>query len=304
MSKEEWDAWIRLMPQIRIKFVKRTGNGGGLLFVGEGCIGDGHAGPNLGPAIYGRLAVLREANGHETDLLVSELTDSIEARSTVYNERVHVPGLSSDGLFIGVDFVGSSYLDASEKEAQLLTLALNHEYNHRSSKLTLSSIEPGLEPIDARYERDSDIGDGSVLFFVSDFIGQFGECIVTDNIEAQRMLADRIYLHDPNVATPMMLGLSFVGYDRMGIEPNTARLMVDVHRKESGMELFIDDGFIDDKYLTEHDDTLEDRALRGIAAAKALRDQIHVSFATERPVLGGDYISPDRSLSEPIRNYV
>lgn len=303
MTKEEWDGWIRLMPQIRIKFAKRVGNGGGELFIGEGCIGDGCVGPDLGRAIYGREAVIRYADGREQDLLLSELNVVVEGKTTVYDERIHLPGKSSDGLFIGADFVGASYLNAEEVEARIVTVSIDHAYNHRTSTLTLNSFEPGLEPIDARYERNSDIGDGSKFFFIGDFFTA-GELFVTDNLEAQRMLADRIYLHDPEVAVPMTLGLSFLGADRLGIEPNTARLLVDAHRQEKGVELFVNDGYIGDKFLLEHDDELEDRALRSINVSKALRDQIFVSFATDRPVLGGDIIDALHPLNDPIPNSI
>src|SRR5262245_18719035 len=71
MTAEQWNTWIRLMPELRIKLAEGTGLATG----DEWIAGDGLAGMmgvplDDGPALYGRRAVMRQ-RGVETPLQLS-----------------------------------------------------------------------------------------------------------------------------------------------------------------------------------------------------------------------------------------
>jgi hypothetical protein len=319
------------MPQIRVKFATYTGDGTrewflepaetwennpvgtiGVANEANGFIGYNFIGKDDGPALYGRMAVLRYADGSEIDLRLAEWIDTTVTAPDVWIGNVSIPGNlgenpggfvlepKEEGLVAGtVGSGGFGFLDDDQSflcyekvEPKNVMYRIDGHYEHTLSELHLDYVQPGFTPIDARYERDSDVGvDGPgdnkpLHFFVGDFLSDPDGAFIDKGLEAARMLADRIYLLDPDVVEPMMQGISFIGIDRIGVPPYHAWLLVDLKTKETMPAWYVGEGFIgDDESLLGPEDSSDfDRALRAVCASKGLRDKIGVSFEAVHPV--------------------
>lgn len=333
LSKEEWDAWIRLMPQIRIKFASYTGYGDDEFFAepeeeipmppgiepgedipdSEGTGGDGFcnfhfSGRDDGPALYGRKAVLRHADGTDTPLRIVEWVDrtvtvptTTIGRASTVGEADALSGFwaepAEEGLTDGAEgtngfgsFCGDNvFVDFDLKTPELISYRIDSSYEHTLSDLHLDYITPGMEPIDVRYERDSDVGvDTMHAFFANDLAGDPDGAYADKGLEAAEMLADRIYLYDPAIAIPMMKGISFAGVDHIAIPAYHADLLVDLHTTDVSPAWYADESFLGETFAIPEDGGHIDRACKAICAAKAFRDKLAVSFEATVPLMSRD----------------
>lgn len=301
-TKEQRDAWLARMPQLRIRVGRTTGkaNPADEWFAGESFAGEAFAMPNDGHLLLNRRGFLRQ-NGVDTPLQSVVTTTSVSNRVVTDVERIAIPGVSSQGWFAGEDFVGEEdkFTNVAEVEARLVTVRLDRSYVHEESTLGLTTADVGLEPLDVRYQRISDIGDGTDAWFAGvDFAG---EAFALPD-DAGELLADVLFLHDPSVAVPMTAGISFAGVDRVGIEPNTAELMIDLHQVAEAGGWFADKSFAGESFAIEDDDKARDNALRACVAAKALRDTVLVSFAPRRPLQFSDPITATTRAGDWVRD--
>jgi phage tail P2-like protein len=335
LSKEQYDFWIRLMPELRITFSEGVGwDGVDVMFSDDGGCG-WHVGLDDGEALHGRKAYLR-INGVDQPLQIYTFTKTINGVATVDFERVAIPG-NAGVAFTTEDFVeDEAYVCAEAIKPQLVTLRLDGSYDHEQSLLHLDTVIPGMEPIDARYQRDSDVGWGNSFLFVNDWtdsrnllvisypvVGSgelqsgaataasgwvayegfghlnsqsagmtstsplYGDPVVVyadAGYDAARMLADRIFLHDPGVAGTITGGVSFVGVDYVSWPAYTADLMIDEHTDDDVWSWFADEGFLtDDNYFASAPDLRDfDRGNRAVVTAQALRDRVRVAYDPTR----------------------
>jgi phage tail P2-like protein len=323
LTKEQHDAWIRMMPQIRIKFAVGRGYGSDEFFAApaegwenllpddEGFEplplfaapeGEGAAGRDDGWELWGRKAVLRLANGQETPLKLSEWREATEARPGVIMGQAASAGRSEQGgFFAGVDFEGDDkFVCFEEEKPHIYNYRIDTTYEHSLSTLHLDYLFPDLEPIDIRYERNSDIGEGGPAFFAGvDFAD---DAYADPGLDAAEMLADRIYLHDPSVVAPMNEGSSFAGVDRVSVPAYHADLLVDLKTKEKPDSWIAGESFEGEGFAIPEDLKDFDRALRAVAASKALRDKVGVSFEVTLPIRFGDYLSEGTTFDAQVRN--
>lgn len=296
-TAEERDAWIALMPQLRIRLGATKGIGPqDEWFLGDGFLGEVALGLDDWPLLYGRRGFLRR-NGVDTPLQSETLTTTTTVEHGIEVQRVAVEGLSTVGWFLGEDFLGEpgKFLGAAEREADIITVRLDRAYEMESSELGLTTVTPGLEPLDTRSRRISDIGNGGPGFFLgADYLG---EAFLTED-DAGVLLADVLYLHDPAIAVPMTAGASFLGVDRLGMEPYTAELLIDLHEKAELDGFFLGQVFLGEAFAVPQDNRAQDNALRAVMAAKALRDTVLVSFAPRRPLEFSDPIWPDTKAGD------
>jgi hypothetical protein len=307
LTKEEYDAWIHLMPELRFKFATGKGLAGlGEIFASDGFdedsgfADDGWVGLDDGPILYGRRVVLRR-NGIDTPLQTPVREDIQWQGRTLTVERVSLPGTSEFGIFANDWVMGEDrFVGQESPEARLVTLALDGSYMHERSFLSLTTAFPTLDPINPRFERDSDIGIAGPFMFADDvFIGSEGAASggagasFTGEDLAADMLADRIFLNDPHVAAPMSNGWSFAGIDRVGMSPYHAELLVDLRTVEPGPAWMAGEGFEDEGFAVPEDGSHIDRALKAVVASKALRDKIIVSFRVKRPLAPSDHVHED-----------
>ena len=229
LTQDEWDAWIRQMPQIRVKFESRIGDAGYDEFYAEpketitqydgspvpedgwdpgyelgadgiaspglqgspddGGVGGNYAGFDNGPALYGRQAVIRYADGTEKDLLLSEKVDTTTTRAAALIGTSSTPGEADEytafwaepeevNITAGqqqtsgatdVGFCGDDAFVCWEPvKPEIISYKIDTSYEHTSSELQLDYLDTGMEPIDIRYERGSDVETAGPYTFAND----------------------------------------------------------------------------------------------------------------------------------------
>jgi phage tail P2-like protein len=326
LTKEELDAWIHLMPELRIKFEHRHGlKYPDEFFIEEeypyglplppgfdvagdpthhianiGFLDDEYFSLNDGPVLRGRQAIIRHRGVDETVYTIDFHYDATDRATTDY-ERYSTIGKSTLGLFIGNYYGEDRFICAQEVEPKIFTIRLDRNYVHDQSAYGLTTIVPDLTPLTPRYERNSDIGWGNSFFFLDDFALPY---YLGNPDGGGELLADRIYLLDPDVIEPMNQGVSFIDWSRIGIPSYYAEVQVDLHGIEHARALIIDTSFIEEAFVVPTDLSHIERAFRAIVDAKALRDTIAVSFAPKRPAVMGDRL-PDEAryadwIAEPL----
>lgn len=308
LSVEEMNAWVRLMPEVRIYLGHDTGSalGDELYLTNEPETQDGFlevrsaVGYDDGWELYGRRAILRQAGHPDVRLKVIQRHNVSTKFATVDFEDVHVAGLSTIGMFIGEDALEEEkFLDFDELAPRLYRVTLDRNYDSVRTELHLSAIVPTLEPLTARYERNSDIGDAGPFMFLDDGVMEV-DFLETDY--GALMLADRVYLLDPNITTPMTKGFSFLDTDRLNMHPYTMELMVDLKQFDSAPSVYIDESFFDDSSFVDEDPNHIDRARRAVIAAKSLRDKALMAFDPVRQLQAVDTITGQTRISDWVRN--
>jgi hypothetical protein len=114
------------------------------------------------------------------------------------------------------------------------------------------------------------------------------------------MLADRIYMLDPDIQAPMMEGISFAGVDRVGIPVAYAELLIDLKTSETLPSWFVDEGYVGESAECPEDRSHFERGLRAVAAAKALRDTVAVSFETVHPIAWADNVTEASAFGDEV----
>ena len=335
LSKEQYDFWIHLMPELRITFYQGVGwDGVDVMFVGDGGVNDA-VGLDDGQALYGRKAYLR-VKGVDQPLQIYTFTKTIDGKTSVDYERVAIPGQAGPA-FTTEDYVNDEQFVCAETVVpQLVTLRFDAAYDHEQSELHLDTVVPSMEPIDVRYERNSDVGWGNSFFFVGDWSDSrnilvpdtpvtgsgsltatngnlyngvldvhgfgdltaqasglfnvsplYGDPIVfyaDAGYDAARLLADRIFLHDPDIVGTITGGISFVGVDYVSWPAYTADLMIDLHTDDDAYSWFAEEGFTtDDNYFSSTVQLQDfDRSNRAVVTSQALRDRVRVAYDPTR----------------------
>lgn len=260
---------------------------------------DGFTVINDGPVLRGRYAVVRHL-GVDTEIYGIEYTpDEVTSTARDY-ERYSSIGLNNYGFTTDEDASDEKwrFVCAEDIKPYLYTLELNREYSHDASKLSLTTIIPALKPITPRYERDSDVGEGGVWQYAGQFVEE--DLSFADYKDGgDRLLADRMFLLDPDVSEPMTLGISFADLSRVGIPVNYGELQIDLKGVENANSAFVGDYYAEfEQFLVDEDTTAIDQAFRAVVEAKALRDTVAVSFETKRPVAFGDYLTDETTFGE------
>jgi phage tail P2-like protein len=290
ITKEQRDEWLSRMPQIRVYFASSAGTKGGKGFAGaDGRAAGAFAGHTFAAfdaadAIYGRRAVLRAASGEEIPLRRSTLETVTDTRTAVEVERLHIPGKAGPALFAG-GFVARDFITSKNKEARIVTYALDRSYDDRTSRLHLDTLVPGLDPIDVKYDRYADkLPRPALVAFISSFAGH---CFASRD-DAANHIYDRIYLHDKNVDVPWTKAHSFANHSRLGIKKFHAELLVESRSKGIPQAVYGGVGFTGRGFATKENLTKTKLAYAAVRRSKAARDRVKVDTQTVRPLNFGD----------------
>lgn len=298
LTQAERDAWVFLMPELRITFKKHVGHDNGQWFADDGFAGDAFAGLDDGEALYGNEAFIRQ-RGEVRPVRNISLTTAVERRTGREVQRYSTIGRSTCGWHAGDFADGFFFVNAEEEPAQIYTLIADVAYEHVRSRLDLTTLIPSLDPIDARYEIESDRGWWGYQTFAGicaadvDFAG---------DDDAFSLLARRIFLLDPTVQVPRTLGLSFANYDRVGIPLRTAEMLVDLNTKAWSADAFVDDVEASGVYALPENRSHQERAIRAIEAARGHLDRVLVRFDHVRPLNVSDTILEGTRLGAWVRN--
>jgi phage tail P2-like protein len=289
ITKEQRNAWLARMPQIRIYFATEKGVIGADAFAGSDGRKDGaFAGAafarfDAAAGIYGRRAVLRNPDGTEVSLLRSTLETTIETRTAVEIDRLHIPGDSGPASFVG-RFYGHGFMTTKNKPASVVTFSLDRTYDAARSTLHLDTVHPGLDPVDVKYERYADRLARGPALFCGDFPRQ--RFVMAD--AAANHIYDRVFLHDKTVDVPWVKAHSFADHTRLGITPFKAELLVEARSKRVRRGGYAGLGICGRSFAISENLTKTKLAYAAIRRSKAARDRLKVETQTTRPLTFGD----------------
>lgn len=296
-NKEEIDAWIKRMPELRVTYQDRTGKDNGQAFGDDTFADDTAAGFDDGALLSGRYAFLRQ-NGQDIPLHTLTESKSIETVTSADYEQYTTVGQSEMGEFADESFADDDFADAADSEPQIYTMRIDHSYDHMVSVFELTQLTVSLTPIDARHEVTSDIGKADGAAFADDCFADEDAC---GKDEAARMLADSVRLLDPSISLPATAGWSFADVDRVGMELRTAELMIDLHTTATAHDTFADETFATETYALDEDTSHIDRALRAVEAARGHQDRILVRFDTLRLLEAGDTVDDETRVGDWVK---
>lgn len=294
-TKQEMDEWISLMPELRLTYGERVGGPDFHFFVNDFITDDpdyfgGFIGPNDGPALVGRYGYIIQ-NGVVTPLANARQIDTITEESTATQVHLSTPGENDHGIFIGDWYAGEderAFVGADQIEPEFITTTIDVTYIHEQTEFALDFIPIGQKSINPRFDTVSLTGEAHNSWFVND--GFVGEVFAVQN-DAQYLIAQRLYLHDPTVVAQVNSFGFYVG-DRIGMPLRTMELMIDLDTEAAPEDVFVDvNAFVGHMYVTETDTEDRERALRAVEAARGLADRVLVSFEAFRPLVVDDPIT-------------
>lgn len=297
LSREQWDAWISRMPRLRVTL----GHSLGEWVAPAGTFADVAAvevdapGVNDGPALHGRRALLRrEAGAPDQPLRVATVTTQRTLREAIDFERIVIPGQSSFGLAADDGAAGTDFADAAETRPQAFSYRLDSTYVHEESELALTSVPVGYDPLDVRFLRESDTGDGTAQFFAS---ADAADVAFAGANDGGALLADVLYLHDPEVAAPIVDAMSFAGVTRVSFPPKRGEMLIRAQGHLPELSSFVaGSSHVGEDAALPEDLTHVEFVMDAVVAAKRLTDQIRVSFETTQPITLGH----GRRLDQPL----
>jgi hypothetical protein len=127
--------------------------------------------------------------------------------------------------------------------------------------------------------------------------GDLDSAFSDDDDWAAQALADRIYLYDPDVVTPLLQGISFANVDRVSVPVFHADVLVDLKTKDILPAWYSEDAFCDDAFAAPEDLTHFDRACRTLESTKAHRDTVCVTFEVTKPLVFRDFAHTDETTT-------
>lgn len=292
LTQAQWQAWIDQMPRVRVTFAQGQGEwvppSG--LYLDHWFLDEDFEEFDDGEALYGRQAYLREnAGGEDQKLLLSRVYETREERPGYATERVVIPGLAGAAFILDESFLeddATGFLDGDERAPQTYSYALNRDFIYQESALELTAVPIGYRPRDVRYYRESLIGDALADAHLDDWYLDDDRFLTED--EGGMMLADVLHLLNPDIAAPLVDGISFLDVSRLDMDRFTLELMIDATTILPWGHFVLDVSFLDEDFLADEDLRHLDKIMRAIVAAKAKRDKVLVTFETTKPLTLGD----------------
>lgn len=280
LSRQQWDEWVAKHPKVRITLAHGTVE----LEDGTGIFADATFADcdfdtfDWGPALAGRRAYLVQ-DGVHTPLQLQDVALREARRDPCVEERVVLPGEAGLAMFADDGFADVNMVDAVDRAPAVYTFRLVREATALDGDLILTVVPIGFEPRDTTWRRESDLWEDPWGIYAD--CGFADDGFVTPDISAEK-LADVLYLYDPRVPSPEMIGISFADISRVGMEAHNARLMIDLRQPERPGETYADISYCDTSFALPIDESHERFMLDAVASAKKLSDRIGATFATHR----------------------
>lgn len=296
LTKAQWDAWIARMPKLRITIAHGRAEWTPPLgiYLDFSALDDDCLSINQGPFLRGRRAKLRMPGaGEDIPLQVASIETTVTQRTVTDHERAVVPGLHANAVILNVGALDDAILDAIDVRPKVFTWSLDRSYDHVASALSLSMVPVGFDPLDVRYRRESDIADLDGKLALDD--GALDADVLPWNASGE-LLADVLYLHDPDVPLPAAEAYSFLDVSRLGMPAYHAELMIRTMKKAQ-FGFFLGDGMLGLEPLIPNDVAHLDFIMDAIESAQALGEKIRVTFETTKPLTLGDAPRLDSGLS-------
>lgn len=288
LTKDEWDTWVDQHPRVIVKLATRTGEWIAPLdnYADETFADVDFVGLDDGYILRARRAVLREyAGAPDQDIQLVRLETETTVRESVLTERVIIPAEDPVSIFADDGFADYGFVNAVDTAQLSFSYQLSRSYIHRDSRLWLDTVPVGYEPRDTKYYRVSDIGDAGDDVFADDRGSDDG--FATPDLAAE-LLGDVLYLHNPEIAAPMVDGNSFADHSRVDTRRFHAEFRIELDTTASPDEAYVDETYADEAFAMPEDQTAREASFRAIGAARAKRDKILVTFQNQRLRTLGD----------------
>lgn len=288
LTKAQWDAWTDQQPRVVIKLAKLTGHWVPPLdTIADQTFADADfIGLDDGAVLRARHAVLRRSRGApDEELQLLQISKVDDARTATVTERLILPAEDPITTIAGDGFAGDGFVGAVDTGERSYSYSLDRTYVHSQSSLWLDTVPAGFLPRDTRYYRVSDVGDAGADLFADD--SGSDDCFATPD-EADELLGDVLYLHDPAIAAPMVDGNSFADASRVDARRYQAEFRIDLDSVAAPDDALSDVSYADQGFAMPEDLSGRESVYRAINAAKAERDRVLVTFQSRRRRTLGD----------------
>ncbi|MFG6501254.1 phage tail protein I [Sulfitobacter sp. 1A15106] len=284
LSAEQWQTYLDRQPRLRIKLARGTdtwtaplGHFADHAYSDEDCVDI-----NKGAHLRARQAVLRERKGAaDQPIQIRRVEATSETRTGVLFEQVIRPADDPLAIFAGEGFYSELFAEADEVAQRTYSFAIDRAYKHREAEAFLDTVPVGYEPRDTRYYRESETAPADEGHFSDDALA--ADMFVTADI-ADDLLADVLYLHNPEVNAPLVDGgNSYADHCRSDFPLYTAQMIIRLDEKGAQDDTYAGRSFIGEMSATEEVHAARDRVSRSVRSSKSLRDQILYTHQTLRP---------------------
>ena len=286
LTQAQWEAYIDANPRVRVQLAARSSIDRDGTFFDDGFLDDRFLTLDIGPQLYGRRATLRMTRtSPDIDLQLITVKTSETLPDAVEFEQVVIPADKPLTFALDDGFYDDGFVEADETMQRIYSYSLDRQYLNRTSEAWLNTLSPGFQPRDTTYERVSDIGSADPGFYADGV--ELDDCFYSPDIGAT-MLADVLYLHNPDVSAPQTGDSGFLDDGYYDFERFRAEMRISIDERAEDDALFLDDGFIGAASLVTENDTRRNAVIAAIHAARAKRDKVMVTFQNYRPLTLGD----------------
>lgn len=300
ITREQRDAWLARMPEIRIYFTSQKaprGPAGHMRAEPPAAGRASYAGRafarfDAAEAIYGRRSLLRRADGTEQPLRHATITvrEGTAGRETV--DRVRIPGEAGAASFTGQGFTGQGFLHRGKTPPKTATVRVEGAARPER-ELHWQTLRLGFEPVDMEYRVRSERHPAGPAAMARRFAR--GRFLLRD-MAAERIFQG-IYLHDPSVDAPWTRAHSFVGHARTPKPPFRSEMLVEAFSRAGRRSAFAGRSFSGRQHVARSDLAKLRFALLAGRTFKATRDRLSFDTKTRRSLRFTDSPRLDGTIS-------
>lgn len=276
LTLAERNAFVARYPQLRIYRHRVAGQRQGAVLAGAAL---GHAYPAISDAVLRLLPrVYLYRDGKETELTAIEREVRTETRTAETVTEVRQPGQAA-----GVAFCDGypRHLARSDARRRIYRLKLTQTYQESAESVRRTMAQPGLMPLDVRYDQVAMPGTARGLFAGRHLLGQL--CVST----ARDRLYQRLYLFDADIAVGRRQAALHLNQGRLSMPAYHAELAVRVTGRAQPKAVWrFAHGHLVAQPQSDLSDCLE--AMRDTARAA---DRIAIDTLIRRPAGAGEHLA-------------
>lgn len=265
----ERNQWLARQPEMRLYPRRIPGTQEGS--VSGDCIGRLY--PRTTSALVrSRLRATLVRDGIETELETADWQLASEEKQAV--NLVVIPSKRGRASFLGQPMPFVAGTDASLRRIELKNVV---NYTETTARLSLRTITPGLEPLDADGELVAEVRPAPPGV---SFLGRPPRH--TAALQSELAMYRRIRLHDPSVPAVRARAASHLGFSRLGMPPHCAEVQIAFFGKRSRVI-----GRYCGRPVAASDQAPRQKLLANLRLAVRESDQIRVSNQVFHPVKAG-----------------
>jgi phage tail P2-like protein len=231
LSREDFEQWLRLLPQLRVYSKRETyarqrgavlGRPSAALAAGAGRM---LASIDRARAFIGRHPRLYDPmTGTETSLRIIDIERRTVDRVERITERSFLPGLRGAAFILGRDALNAAALAKPARDPRVLTYTIDNVWSDSTSTLHVSMLAPTLQAVDVQFSRVPIRVTRPGVFIAGRGVASRG-ALASDFPELA--FYDRLYLYDTTRPVPSIVnGGGVAGRHRLGMAPHTAEALI------------------------------------------------------------------------------